>query len=194
VQRRIDHHGDGADEVHAHHGEGEVAVGVLVLGQHRRGRHRRRGAAHAGGAAGQQAEVAAEAEGARHDGAEHDGAGHRGKRDQHRQWPAIDQVAERQPRAVERHADAQQGAAGELDAGFQRRAARQGLQRHADRQRDDQRRHEDVAEMRPAADVGEEGDGSDRRAHGRAGRDLAQIVGRPQARNFDGDALARHSG
>ena len=88
-------------------------------------------------------------------------------------------------------ADPQQGAAGEFDAGLQGRSAGQRLQRHADRQRDDQRRHEHAAEVRPAAGIGDVGDGGDGGTNRGAGGDLLEVVGRPQAGDVDGDA-ARH--
>ena len=191
-QGGIDHHHHRAEEVDAHHREGEVAVGILVLGQDRRSRHCRRRAADAGGAAGQQAEILAEAEQARCPGAEHDGAADRRHRNHDRQRAALDEIAERQARAQQRDADTEQGAAGEFEAGLQHRPGGKRLQRHADHQRQDQRRHPDGTEAQQAARVGVVGDGGNHRTESDTGSGAAKIVGSPELGEVGGDGAVTH--
>ena len=191
-QGGVDHHHDGAQEVDAHDREGEVAVGILVLGQHGRRGHRRRRTANAGGAAGEQAEILVEPEQAGGPGAEHDCAANRGQgyHDWHR--AAFDELAEGQAGAQEGDADTQESAAREFEAGLQHGLRRQRLQRHADDEREDQRRHPDGPEAKQASRVGVVGHGGDGGTERDARCGAAEIVGCPEPRQLAGDDAVTH--
>ena len=64
------------------------------------------------------------------------------------------------------------------------------MKRHADRQGDDQRRYEDVAEAREAACVGCMGDGGDGRADRGAGGGFPEILRSPEASDVEDDVAS----